>query len=282
MTVGLALLSSALWGIADFLGGQGARRLPTLVVLAWVQLAGVTFAAGLFVAFGPDASAEGLLWGALAGIVGAAAIGTFYAALAAGAMSLVAPLAACGAVIPAVVAIVGGESPSAFVLAGFVLALGGGALVAREPRTGPGSSAPLDRRALGLAVTSAVLIGLLLTLLQHASEIDGSSAVTAVVAARAASLAVVLTVIASRRQDIRVGRSDVRPLLVAGVFDTSANALFAIATTKGSDAVAAVLGSLYPVMTVVLAAAILHERVARSQAAGIAVALAGVLLVSAG
>lgn len=282
MTVGLALLSSALWGIADFLGGQGARRLPTLVVLAWVQLAGVTFAAGLFVAFGPDASAEGLLWGALAGIVGAAAIGTFYAALAAGAMSLVAPLAACGAVIPAVVAIVGGESPSAFVLAGFVLALGGGALVAREPRTGPGSSAPLDRRALGLAVTSAVLIGLLLTLLQHASEIDGSSAVTAVVAARAASLAVVLAVIASRRQDIRVGRSDVRPLLVAGVFDTSANALFAIATTKGSDAVAAVLGSLYPVMTVVLAAAILHERVARSQAAGIAVALAGVLLVSAG
>lgn len=282
MTVGLALLSSALWGIADFLGGQGARRLPTLVVLAWVQLAGVTFAGLVFLVFAPDASGEGLLWGALAGVVGAAAIGTFYAALAAGAMSLVAPLAACGAVIPAAVAIAGGESPSPVVVCGFVLALGGGALVAREPRTGPGSSAPLDRRALVLAISSAVLIGLLLTLIQHASEIDGSSAVTAVVAARAASLAVVLSVIAARRQSIAVGAGDLRPLLVAGVFDTGANALFAIATTQGSDAVAAVLGSLYPVMTVVLAAAVLHERVARSQAAGIAVALAGVVLVSTG
>ncbi|MTD43981.1 EamA family transporter [Conexibacter sp. W3-3-2] len=280
MTVALALLSSALWGIADFLGGRGARRLPTLLVVGCVQLAGVVFATAVFVVAHPQASAEGVLWGLAAGCVGALAIGTFYAALAAGAMSLVAPLAACGAVIPAGVAIAGGESPSALVLAGFALALGGAALVAREPAA---ADAPaLHRRALGLAAASAVLIGLLLTLLQHAAELDGSSAWTAVTAARAASAVVVLVALLVVRPPLRAGRADLRLLLVAGVFDTSANGLFGVATERGSDAVAAVLGSLYPVMTVVLAALVLHERVARAQAVGIAVALAGVVLVSAG
>ncbi|WP_372789810.1 EamA family transporter [Paraconexibacter sp.] len=281
MTVAFALLSSALWGIADFLGGRGARRLPTIVVLIWVQLAGAVLAAAVFLLVRPDASLGGLLWGAGAGIVGAAAIGTFYAALAAGAMSLVAPLAACGAVLPASVAIIGGESPSTIVVIGFVLALAGGALVASEP-AGAGTGAPLSSRALALAVAAAVLIGLLLTVLQHASQLEGSSALTAVAAARASSVVVIVLLLLAVRQGVRVGRTDLAPLVVAGIFDTSANALFAIATTKGSDAVAAVLGSLYPVMTVVLAAAVLHERVARFQAAGIVVALTGVVLVSAG
>lgn len=280
MTVLLALLSSALWGTGDFLGGRGARRLPVLTVLAWVQLAGLGFGLVVLVAFRPDASTEGVAWGAAAGVVGALAIGTFYAALAAGAMSLVAPLSACGAVIPAVVAIAGGESPSALVLAGLVLALAGAALVAREPADGP--MEPLSGRALGLAIASAVGIGVLLTLLQHASEIDGSSALTAVLAARAAAVPLTLAVVLSRGGGLRTARGERAPLLAAGVFDTSANALFAVATTKGSDAVAAVLGSLYPVMTVLLAATLLRERVARPQAIGIAIALAGVVLVSAG
>lgn len=281
MTVGLALLSSALWGVADFLGGQGARKHPALVVLACVQLAGIVFAATVFLLAAPDATAEGVAWGLLAGVVGAVAIATFYAALAAGAMSLVAPLAACGAVIPAAVAIAGGESPSALVLGGFVLALGGAVLVAREPADGMGSP-PLSGRALGLAIASAVLIGLLLTALQHAAEIDGSSAWTAVTAARAAAVVLTLAVLLARRVRPQLEPGDLRWLLVAGVFDTAANGLFGIATAEGSDAVAAVLGSLYPVMTVILAGLVLHERVARSQAAGIAVALAGVVLVSAG
>jgi len=280
MTVLLALLSSALWGTADFLGGRGARRLPLLTVLAWVQLSGLALGLVLLLTARPDVNAEGLVWGAAAGVVGMVAIGTFYAALAAGAMSLVAPLSACGAVIPAVVAIAGGESPSALVLGGLVLALAGAVLVAREPRDGP--HAPLSKRALGLAIGAAVGIGLLLTLLQHASEVDGSSALAAVIAARATAAPLTLLVVLGRGGSLRTGASERAPLLAAGVFDTGANALLAIATTKGSDAVAAVLGSLYPVTTVVLAVALLHERMARAQALGIAVALAGVVLVSAG
>lgn len=280
MTIVLALLSSALWGTADFLGGQGARRLPLLTVLAWVQISGLALGLVLLLTAAPDMNAEGLLWGAAAGAVGMVAIGTFYAALAAGAMSLVAPLSACGAVIPAVVAIAGGEAPSALVLSGLTLALGGAALVARESPEGPHE--PLSRRALGLAIGAAVGIGLLLTLLQHASEVDGSSALAAVIAARATAAPLTLLVILARGGSLRTGQGGHAPLLVAGVFDTGANALFAVATTKGSDAVAAVLGSLYPVMTVILAAVLLHERVARAQALGIAIALAGVVLVSAG
>lgn len=280
MTVLLALLSSALWGTADFLGGRGARRLPVLTVLAWVQLSGLGLGVLLLLAARPEMNAEGVAWGAAAGAVGALAIGTFYAALAAGAMSLVAPLSACGAVIPAVVAIAGGESPSALVVGGLVLALVGAALVAREPADGP--QEPLSGRALGLALGAAVGIGVLLTLLQHASEVDGSSALAAVIAARATAVPLTLAVIVARGGRFAVGPGDRMPLVAAGAFDTGANALFAIATTQGSDAVAAVLGSLYPVATVVLAAALLHERVARAQAVGIAIALAGVVLVSAG
>jgi len=280
MTVLLALLSSALWGTADFLGGRGARRLPLLTVLAWVQLSGLALGLVLLLTARPDVNAEGLVWGAAAGVVGMVAIGTFYAALAAGAMSLVAPLSACGAVIPAVVAIAGGENPSALVLGGLVLALAGAVLVAREPRDGP--HAPLSKRALGLAIGAAVGIGLLLTLLQHASEVDGSSALAAVIAARATAAPLTLLVVLGRGGSLRTAASERAPSLAAGVFDTGANALLAIATTKGSDAVAAVLGSLYPVTTVVLAVALLHERMARAQALGIAVALAGVVLVSAG
>lgn len=280
MTVLLALLSSALWGTADFLGGRGARRLPLLTVLAWVQLSGLGLALVLLVTVRPDMNAEGLVWGAAAGLVGTIAIGTFYAALAAGAMSLVAPLSACGAVIPAVVAIAGGEAPSALVLSGLALALGGAVLVAREPADGPHE--PLSPRALALAIAAAVGIGVLLTLLQHASEIDGSSALAAVIAARATAAPLTLLVVLVRGASLTAGAPrERRPLVVAGVIDTGANVLLAIATTKGSDAIAAVLGSLYPVTTVVLAAALLHERVARSQALGIAIALAGVVLVSA-
>lgn len=280
MTIVLALLSSALWGTADFLGGQGARRLPLLTVLAWVQLSGLALGLVLLLGAQPEMNAEGLIWGAAAGAVGMVAIGTFYAALAAGAMSLVAPLSACGAVIPAVVAIAGGESPSALVLGGLALALSGAALVAREAPDG--THEPLSRPALGLAIGAAVGIGLLLTLLQHASEVDGSSALAAVIAARATAAPLTLLVILARGGSLSTGRGGHAPLLVAGAFDTGANALFALATTKGSDAVAAVLGSLYPVMTVTLAAILLHERVARSQALGIAIALLGVVLVSAG
>jgi drug/metabolite transporter (DMT)-like permease len=280
VTVVLALLSSALWGTADFLGGRGARRLPLLTVLAWVQVSGLALGLVLLLAARPDMSTEGLAWGAAAGFVGMIAIATFYAALAAGAMSLVAPLSACGAVIPAVVAIAGGESPSTLVLAGLALALGGAVLVAREPRDGPHE--PLSSRALGLAIGAAVGIGLLLTLLQHASEIEGSSALAAVVAARVTAAPLTLIVILARGGTLAVGEHAWVPLVVAGTFDTGANALFALATTQGSDAVAAILGSLYPVATVLLAATLLHERVARAQALGIAVALAGVVLVSAG
>lgn len=280
MTIVLALLSSALWGTADFLGGQGARRLPLLTVLAWVQLSGLALGLVLLLTARPDMNAEGLIWGAAAGAVGMVAIGTFYAALAAGAMSLVAPLSACGAVIPAVVAIAGGETPSALVLGGLALALGGAALVAREAPEGPHE--PLSRHALGLAIGAAVGIGLLLTLLQHASEVDGSSALAAVIAARATAAPLTIIIVLARGGSLRTERGGHAPLVIAGTFDTGANALFAVATTKGSDAVAAVLGSLYPVMTVILAAILLHERVARAQALGIAIALAGVVLVSAG
>lgn len=278
LSVALAIASAALWGGADFLGGVSARKLALLVVTCLSQLAGLVSVTLLLLLTGAELSTEGAIWGAAAGIIGAGTLAIFYAALASGAMSLVAPLSACGAVVPVTVALATGARPGPLAFAGMALALGGVVLIARREE----GALKLTRKVLGLSAAAALGIGLMLALLQQGADAAGTSGLGVVAAARAASVTVTIGALMFTRTVPRAAAGDLAPVAAIGIADTGANALFAVASEAGSDALVAVLGSLYPVTTVLLARGLLAERLSPRQAAGVALALGGAALISTG
>src|SRR5919199_11116 len=228
----LALGASLTWGLADFFGPLQGRVLGVLRTLVYVQLGGLVGIALIVAARwqGPaDAVALLAIPAAVSGTLGLFA---YYGGIAVGAISIVAPIAGVSAVVPVIVGIASGESPSLWQLAGIACALVGVFLAALEPRS--------DRETrlaagFGLAVLAAIGVGGYFPFM-HAP----------------------------------------------GCGDMFGNLLFAAASTSGLVSITSVLASLYPIVTVVLARLVLAERVARSQEAGIALTLAGVVLISVG
>lgn len=276
MAIALAIASALMWGGADFLGGTAARRLKILVVTFASQSAGLVAVLLLLAVVGAPFSLEGAAYGAAAGIVGAVALSVFYTALAAGVMSLVAPLSALGAVVPVSVAVAQGAELGALAIAGIVVTLAGVVLIARREPAAPA----LTPRVLALAAGAALGIGTVLTLFQLGTDVAGSSGLGVVAAARAASITVTGVAILATRTNLEMSAPEARQVATVGVADTGANALFAVASETGPDAPVAVLGSLYPVTTVLLARAFLAERLTPRQAAGVVMALGGAALLS--
>jgi drug/metabolite transporter (DMT)-like permease len=273
VAVVLALLSSALWGWSDFLGGTLARRTPAAVVVAVSQGAALLALLPLVAALGaaPPSWAPGLL----AGLAGALGLAAFYAALAGGTMGVVAPLAATGAVVPVVVGLVRGEHPGALQAAGIVLALVGVVLA-----SGPELSGGAPLRPLLLAACAAGCFGTVMVLLDRGSEGPAGAVLVTMLALRITEVGAVLPVALRRRTG---GLRALLPLLVVlGLVDLAANACFAYATRAGLLSVVAVLASLYPVVTVLLARQLHGERLARVQGLGVLATLGGVVLLSAG
>ena len=271
--IALALGASVLWGVGDFLGGIGARRLATLAVVAISQVAGLAAVVVVAVAAGGEfLGAEALAAAAGAGIAGAIGLAALYRGMAVGAIGVVAPISASAAVVPVVVGLARGERPATLQIVGIAVALVGVFFVAREPEAVRGLSAGVP-----LALLAAAGFGSYFVFIDRASADD---AYWAVLAARAASSTLALT-LAGARGVLRVPRSALPMLIAIGLFDVGANLLLALALNKGFVSVVSVLASLYPVATVLLAIAVLHERPSRSQALGGAGALAGVALISA-
>jgi len=215
--------------------------------------------------------------GLAAGVCGGAGVAAFYKALSLGTMSVVSPVVACGAVVPFGVSLATGERPSALALAGAAIALAGAVLASVEE----GRSDAANRgRAVLLAVVAAVALGLFAYFLGLGSR-EGSALWT-LAGARVASLSFLLMLAGARRAPLRIPRRLLVPVALVGILDVSANALFALASSRGLLALVSVLGSLFPIVTVLLALALLHERLTRVQAAGVAVALTGVAVLSVG
>ena len=255
--------------------------MPVLAVTFAAQTAGLLTAAVLLVATGEPLSAAGWAWGLAAGAVGCGALLVFYRALASGVMSLVAPVSAAGAVIPIAVALAGDADATALALVGMALAL----LGAAGCGVAPGRIA-LTREALLLAVLAAVGIGTLLTLLGESARADGSSGLGAVLAARVAGVVVITAILAAQAaRPLRVALRTPRALAVAplvGVLDTAANATFAVASEDaGRAAVVALLGSLYPLATLVLARLVLNERLSALQGVAALCAIGGAAVAGA-
>jgi drug/metabolite transporter (DMT)-like permease len=271
-----ALTASVAWGIGDFLGGYKSRTVPVLVVLLLAQIAGVVcIAVVVLVAWNapPDAS---IAWAGLAALFGTIGLASFFRGMAVGAITIVAPIAAVGAVVPVVFGIATGDEVSAAQAAGFVLALGGVALASVE--RGQAGSA---RMAAGVPWALAAVVGFggYYIPMREAAEDDF---LWAALTFRCSVAVLVLLAWIVLRPPLSAAAGSLVAIAAVGVADTAGNTLFAAASSLGEISVVSVLATLYPVTTVALAAIVLSERLDRFQLAGVVAALTGVVLISAG
>ncbi len=271
LAVLLALGSALSWGVADFSGGLLSRRLPTLTVTAVSQLAGFVALLVAFALHGGVLDRRSFELGLLAGLGGGSGLAALYQALSLGTMSIVSPLAACGALVPFTVSLATGERPSPIALAGAALALVGAVAVSLPEQR---SQVPERVRAVALALAAAITLGLFTYFLGLGSR-EGSPLST-LVGARVGSLAVLGALAIAARQPLAIGRRMIVPVAAVGLCDVTANALFGFASGHGLLALVAVLASLYPIVTVLAARVLLGERLSRGQMAAVAVALVGV------
>jgi len=270
---GLSLLAAASWGGGDFSGGLATKHASVFRVVAVAHAAGlVAMLAMALLTHEPIPPAAALLWGASAGFIGAFGIAALYRALAVGRMGVVAPVAAVvTGVLPIVLGIYSEGMPDRIQLGGFALALVSIWLVAR-----PNESAN-SRSGIGLAVLAGVMFGLFLIAGKQAGH---HGIFWPLVAARLVSISLMVAIVLFLPRDPQPLRRVLWVMVLSGLLDSAGNALFIAATRHGRLDVAAVLSSLYPASTVILARVLLKERIAKLQGVGIACALLAVALIS--
>jgi drug/metabolite transporter (DMT)-like permease len=263
------------WGAGDFGGGLLTRRASVFGVVLVAQLTGMVLSLVLAVALRePVPPPADVGWSVLAGVVGAVGISALYRGLAIGRMGVVAPVTGViAAIIPVVAGILLEGVPATVVLVGIVLAIVAVILVSRvgDDREGPSG--------LGLALLAGVSIGAFSLCLAQVSDGHAFGPLAII---RATETTVIALVILAGRSAWRPERRLLPAIAGVGTLDLAGNAAFLVAVQLGALAVAAVLSSLYPVVTVILASIFLHERVTRSHAAGIALAAAAIACIAAG
>ncbi|MBB2975072.1 putative membrane protein [Microbacterium endophyticum] len=287
----IALVGALVYGSADFLGGLAARRLKAVVVTATAAGSGLLLLLIAAPFFGGTWNREDVIWGALSGIAGAAAIGLLYACLAIGPMSILSPLTAVVAAIAPMMwgLLVDGESLASVGYVGLALAVVAVVLVGFVP-----GQKTVRPSALGVAMAtgSGLSIGAFLILINQTADSSGLIPLVmnrAVNAAITGSIVGVLMLVALRR-----GQSPTAPLrphragtvrrawllaIACGVTDAVANVLLLVALRDGQLSIVSALTALYPAGTILLAALVLRERIALVQGLGLALAVAaGALL----
>jgi drug/metabolite transporter (DMT)-like permease len=278
LAVALALAASSCWGVADFLGGLQTRRVAVPVVLCVVEGTGLVLVLVVIAASGaPLPGTRAVILAMVAGIAGVIALGCFYRALAIGTMSIVAPISATGVSLPVVVGIATGDSVSTIVAAGLVVTVCGVVLASRE-RHEDAERAAAGTLSVALALVAAVGFGSYFILSDSAAD---DSVLWLLVLSRIVPVPILAALAFSRGMAFPAPRA-ARLLVLAGTLDCSATALYALANTKGALSIVAVVGSLYPVMTVVLARTFLGERIRPVQQVGVVAALVGVAMIAAG
>lgn len=284
MVILLALGSAITFGAADFWGGLASRRAPSAGVVAVAQAIGLPVVLAWCLLSSASAGTSDLLWGAASGAAGAGGVLFLYKGLADGRMSVVAPLTGLVAAgLPVVASPLLGETPTALALVGIVIAMVAIALVSREgePHAEDETVTTMTRGAMvTVAVASGVCFGALFLLLDQASEQAGmwplvTNKLTGLVVVGVYGLAVA-------RTGLRVGRAALPLVVACAATGTAAEVLLLLATQKGFVAIAAVITSLYPGSTVLLARFILHERLRNDQLAGFGLAVIAVGLIALG
>ncbi|MFE5804416.1 DMT family transporter [Streptomyces sp. NBC_01232] len=288
MTALFALATAVLWGLADFGGGLLTRRIPALTVVVVSQIVAVVVLGAVVLGTGAWREAGPQLWFAVgAGLVGPVAMLSFYKALALGPMGVVSPLGSLGVVVPVTAGLILGERPGLGQFAGIAVAVVGIVLAGGPELRG----APVQRQAVILTLVAAFGFGAVMALISEAS-----STITGLFLALFVQRVTNVTVggaalWAQTRRGIPALPAGTGPrvlwgllpaLAFVGLADVAANGTYSIAAQNGPVTMAAVLSSLYPVITALAAFAVLKERLRTVQAAGAGLALAGTVLLAAG
>jgi drug/metabolite transporter (DMT)-like permease len=276
----LAIGSAVLYGAGDFTGGLTTRRASTIPVVIFSQASGLVLLA-LLLPFLPAASPTrtDLLWGTAAGLAGGIGVALLYHALAIGTMSVVAPTTAvCAVAIPVFAAVIMGERPPPLAVGGIVLGIVSIVLVSRQ--TVPEAVDKQSRGSgLGIALVSGVAIGFFfLAFAQTGAE----AGMWPLLAARATSVTLFSILAIVTRQTVRMPRPVLLLVLLAGILDMLANALYLVAARIGPLSLVVTLASLYPASTLLLARIVLRERLNLWQQSGVACALGAVVMIVRG
>jgi drug/metabolite transporter (DMT)-like permease len=274
--VAFGLFASLSWGVSDFSGGMATKRISVIGVVAVSNAIGLLLLIGLaFAAREMVPPVEDFVWGAFAGLAGLVGIASLYQALAVGQMGVAAPLSAVLSAVLSVgfgILIEGLPAPSRLV--GFGLGVASIWFVSYS------RGAARETKGLGFAALAGVGFAAFLVFVDRVSE---GAVFWPLVAARATSSAVMLSAaFFSRRRWTPQGRVEWTTVLLAGLLDVAGNIFFVMSTQVGRLDVAAVVSSLYPAITVLLARFILKERITRLQALGLGAALAAISLIAIG
>ena len=274
----LALLSSAMWGTADFFAGRLSKKHHPFAVLGFSQVIGLLV--GILIVLisgdwhGKVVGFDGfLIPGVLAGLFGYIGLACLYEGLSTGRMGVVSPISSMSAVVPLIYTVINGNSLSALKSLGIVVAL-----VGVFCASGPELSNGLPLKPLLLALGAAAGFGCALTFISIGSQ---SSALLTMVSMRAATFFVTLSLAIRFKTTGKFSKKEIPALIFIGAADFLANLLLGIACTKGLVSVAMVFGSLYPIATALLAFKFLRERLHKVQYVGIALAVTGVSIISA-
>lgn len=274
-TLALALGGAVFYGFADFSGGFASKRLPPWAVTFWSQSIGVTALIGGLLLFPAElVTAADVGWGAVAGVGGVIGVGLLYRSLAEGTMAIVSPVtAATTASIPVVIDLATGETLSPPAMIGVAVALLAIAMIAGER-----SSRRLSPRLLMMALFAGAGFAAFFIAIAQTSEASGF---WPLVGARAVTIPLGWILHRSLEARARPTRVSIRWVAAAGLLDMGANLLVAVALQRGPLGIVSVLTSLYPVVTALTAVALVGERLTRVQMAGVAAAMAAVLLLVA-
>jgi drug/metabolite transporter (DMT)-like permease len=284
LPVVLGLSAATCIGFSNIIAGTTARRLTPLIVGFWSQATGAVWCALLLLALRPPLVSGQIAGGLIAGLAGGAGIVLFYRSMAAGAISLVAPITACSVVFPVIYAIASGETPTLPVAAGFLAIIGGILLASLRPTPvrgdPPDSRIATDRRAVALAIGAAVAFGAFFILIDFAPPASGWGALWTAGAVRLSGFGVhIVLVLLGRRRLAWPGRY-APAVALAGTLDLTSLILISFGSTTDAYGIVTALVGLYPVIAALLGVIFLGERLTRVQATGATLAMVGVLLVS--
>jgi drug/metabolite transporter (DMT)-like permease len=269
----LALTAATCWGSGDFVGGLATRRFGTFRSILGIFSVGMV--ALLIVAViraEPLPPLADLAWGALAGLLGLVGLGFLFRGFATGKMGIVAPVSAVlGTAIPVIFNALTEGFPGELQLLGFTVALVGIWLLAR-PETLSGHPA-----GIGMAVTAGLGFGAFFIALDQIGE---TAVFWPLVAGRVAACTVLVAIALVTHQSMQLRQAPLRLLILAGVLDVAGNLFFLLAVQSGRLDVTAVLGSLYPAVTAILARLVIKEHLAREQMIGVGAALVAIVLIT--
>ena len=278
VALSLSLAACLGWGVADFLGGLKSRQLSVFSVLMVSSFFGlgallvIVLIRGVAPPDDPD-----LLLAVVGGVAGVAAMFFLYRGLSIGSMAIVAPISATGVILPVIVGLAAGDNPTLLQKMGMAVAIIGAVLASRE-KNNDGNGSRLAT-GVGLAVGSAIAAGVFFVVMDQASEADPYWAAFLM---RFSYFVFLIIIFLLKRPAVRAGKVHLPAIVVLGICDALAGFAYALATTRGMLGMVAVVGALYPAVTVLLSMLVLHERPQRAQLIGVTLAVGGVTLISAG